>query len=64
MSDELTDAEYLELNRLQVLIGQERLAAVVMPVLERLAQAPSGTRPSVVGPYWMRCVLKPRKHVH
>jgi hypothetical protein len=60
MSDELTDAEYLELNRLQVLIGQERLAAVVVPVLERLAQAPSVPVHPLVGLYWMRCALKPR----
>ena len=51
MSDELTDAEYLELNRLQVLIGQERLAAVVVPVLERLAQAPSVPVHPLVGLY-------------
>ena len=64
MSDELTDAEYLELNRLQVLIGQERLAAVVVPVLERLAQAPSGTRPSVGRALLDALRVEAKKHVY
>ena len=64
MSDELTDAEWLELTRLQVLVGQERLAALVTPLLELLAQAPSGTRPSIGRALLDALRVEAKKHVH
>ena len=64
MSDELTDAEYQELKRLQELVGEERLAAVVAPLLMRLAQAPSGTRPSVGRALLDALRVEAKKHIH